>query len=34
VYEDAEGRLYVHGNDGGKVFGQWLPPMDELDIVD
>jgi hypothetical protein len=28
VYEDAEGRQYVH-DDGGKVYGQWLPPADE-----
>jgi hypothetical protein len=29
VYEDAEGRQYVHGDSGRKVFGQWLSPGDE-----
>jgi hypothetical protein len=29
VYEDAEGRQYVRGNDGASVYGIWLPLADE-----
>jgi hypothetical protein len=34
VYEDAEGRQYVHSDEGVKLYGQWLPPADEPDIVE
>ena len=33
VYEDASGREYVFGPDGGKVFGQWLLPADEPLVI-
>jgi hypothetical protein len=33
VYEDADGRQYVQDDDGGKVYGTWLPPADEPDAV-
>jgi hypothetical protein len=33
VYEDADGRQYVVGYDGERVYGQWLPPADEPMIV-
>jgi hypothetical protein len=34
VYEDAEGRQYVHDDGGGKVYGAWLPQADEPDRVE
>jgi hypothetical protein len=34
VDEDAEGRQYVHGEGGSKVYGEWLPPADDPDIVE
>jgi hypothetical protein len=33
VYEDAEGRQYVLGDDGTKVPGVWLLPADEPTTV-
>jgi hypothetical protein len=33
VYEDAEGRQYIQGDDG-KVYGTWVSLADEPDIVD
>jgi hypothetical protein len=33
VYEDAEGRQYVYG-DEGKVHGTWLPPTDEPNVLE
>jgi hypothetical protein len=29
VYEDADGRQWVVGYDGKRVYGVWLPPADE-----
>jgi len=29
IFEDADGRQYVHGDEGEKVYGTWLPPVDE-----
>jgi hypothetical protein len=34
VYEDAEGRQYVLGPDGERMYGQWLPPADEPAVVE
>jgi hypothetical protein len=34
LYEDAEGRQYVQDGDGSKVYGPWLPPADELCVVE
>jgi hypothetical protein len=34
VYEDAEGRQYVVDLNGECVYGQWLPPADEPDVVE
>jgi hypothetical protein len=33
AYEVAEGRQYVQDDDGGKVYGTWMMPADELDIL-
>jgi hypothetical protein len=33
VYEDVDGQQYVHGDDGGKVYGDWLPPADDSDLL-
>ena len=33
VFEDAEGRQYVHGDDGVKVYGTWVVPADEPVII-
>jgi hypothetical protein len=33
VYEDADGRQWVVGHDGEKVYGVWLLPADEPVIV-
>jgi hypothetical protein len=29
VYEDAEGRQYFVDLNGERIYGQWLPPVDE-----
>jgi hypothetical protein len=34
VCEDAAGRQYVIGPDGGPVCGQWLPPADEPVVIE
>jgi hypothetical protein len=34
VFEDAEGRQYVLGEDDEPAFAQWLPPADEAVIMD
>ena len=34
VYEDAEGRQYVLGPEGARMYGQWLPPADEPAVVE
>jgi hypothetical protein len=34
VYEDAEGRQYVLGQDAEVVHGQWLPTADEPVVVE
>jgi hypothetical protein len=34
VYQDAEGRQYVIGQDAEAVYGQWLPPADEPVVVE
>ena len=33
VYEDADGRQWVVGNDGERVYGAWLLPADEPLVV-
>jgi hypothetical protein len=33
VYEDADGRQWVVGRDGEKVYGVWVRPADEPLIV-
>jgi hypothetical protein len=33
VYEDAQGRQYVLNPDGEKVYGVWLLPADEPEVV-
>ena len=33
VYEDADGRQWVAGHDGERVYGVWLPPADEPVVV-
>jgi hypothetical protein len=33
VYEDAQGRQYVFGPDGERVYGQWLWPSDESRVL-
>ena len=34
VYEDADGRQWVAGYDGERVYGAWRPPADEPVLVD
>jgi hypothetical protein len=34
VYEDAEGRQYVHDDDGVKLYGTWMMPADCRHIPD
>ena len=34
VYEDADGRQWVAGYDGERVYGVWLVPGDEPLVVD
>jgi hypothetical protein len=34
TYEDAEGREYVLGPDGERLYGQWLLPADEPAVVE
>jgi hypothetical protein len=34
VYQDAECRQYVLGQDAEVVHGQWLPPPDEPVVVE
>lgn len=29
IFEDADGRQYVRGDEGEPVYGVWLPPSDE-----
>jgi hypothetical protein len=29
VYEDTDGRQWVVGSNGERVYGVWLPPADE-----
>jgi hypothetical protein len=33
VYEDADGRHWVVGYDGKRVYGVWLAPADEAVVV-
>ena len=33
VYEDADGRQWVAGHDGERVYGVWLMPADEPVVV-
>jgi hypothetical protein len=33
VYEDGHSRLWVAGDDGGRVYGVWLAPPDEPAVV-
>jgi hypothetical protein len=33
VYEDDDGRQWVVGHDGERVYGVWLPPADEPLLV-
>jgi hypothetical protein len=34
VYEGTEGRQYVLGPDGERVYGHWLPPADKPAVVE
>jgi hypothetical protein len=34
VHEDADGRQWVAGYDGERVYGAWRPPADEPVLVD
>jgi hypothetical protein len=31
---DTEGRQYVHGDDGERVYGTWIAPADEPIVVE
>ncbi len=33
VHEDTDGRQWVVGYDGERVYGAWLPPADEPVVV-
>jgi hypothetical protein len=33
VYQDADGRQWVAGDGGGRVYGTWLAPPDEPTVV-
>jgi hypothetical protein len=33
VHEDADGRQWVAGYEGERVYGVWLPPADEPVVV-
>jgi hypothetical protein len=33
VYEDADGRQWVVGYDGERVYGVWLMPADEPTVI-
>ena len=33
VYEDADGRQWVTGYEGERVYGVWLPPVDDPVVV-
>jgi hypothetical protein len=34
VYEDADGRQWVVGHDGERVFGVWVAPADEPVVIE
>jgi hypothetical protein len=34
VYEDGDGRQWVIGGGGERVYGMWLPPPDEPAVVE